>query len=116
MRGLAIVLGGLVFSQPAFAQEQKLTGVEIEMALSDHTLQGSDENSNVWRQIFQKAGATYYAVNGGQSQGVWQVRGDQYCSQWPPNESWTCYDLLRDGENFIFVSGSGQRTTGKLLN
>jgi len=37
----------------------------------------------------------------------WQVRGDQYCSQWPPSESWSCYDLAIDDELVTFIGASG---------
>ena len=106
----------LMLSGAAFAQEQKLTGAEIQTALSDHTLQGTREDGKQWQQIFQKGGATSYSVGSAQSQGRWEVRGDQYCSQWPPNESWTCYDMAVDADDYHFISASGQRSSGKLLN
>jgi hypothetical protein len=113
---LSLVLASLCFSHIAQAGESKMTGAEITAALSDHTLQGSRDDGKSWQQIFQKSGVTYYTESGAQSQGVWAVRGDQYCSQWPPNESWTCYDLMTDGKTYSFVSASGGRTSGTLLN
>ena len=103
-------------STAAFAGEQSLTGVDIGEALTDHTLQGVRDDGKEWRQIFQKSGVTYYSVGSAQSQGLWEVRGDQYCSQWPPNESWACYGMTRDGTTFHFISAAGQRSSGKLLN
>lgn len=93
---------------PASAEERKLGGAEIETALSDHTFRG-DDGGRVTEQIFQRGGTTYYSVDGNQSQGVWQVRGDQYCSKWPPSDSWACYDVTMDGDALIFVSGTGTR-------
>jgi hypothetical protein len=113
---LSLVLAFLCFSPAAGAGETRMTGAEITAALSDHTLGGKNADNKSWQQIFQKGGVTYYSADGAQSQGVWAVRGDQYCSQWPPNESWTCYDLMTDGKAYSFVSASGGRTTGTLLN
>ena len=113
---LRLFLAAVVLSGAAFAQDQKLTGIEIQAALSDHTLQGTREDGKLWQQIFQKSGATFYSVGSAQSQGLWEVRGDQYCSQWPPNESWTCYGMALDADDYYFISASGQRSSGKLLN
>ena len=99
-----------MFAVPAFAAETKLTGAEITVALSDQVLSGTGDVS----QIFQKSGVTFYSQGGSQSQGFWKVSGDQYCSQWPPNEAWPCYDVLRDGSKIVFVSGSGTRTEMQL--
>jgi len=60
---------------------------EITAALTDHTPQGVRDDGKSWTQVFQKSGDTYYSVVSSQSLGAWEVRGDQYCSQWPPNES-----------------------------
>lgn len=95
---------------PATAAEQKLSSAEITAALSDQVLSGENGAS----QIFQKSGVTYYSQNGGQSQGFWKVADNRYCSQWPPNESWPCYDVLRDGTKIIFVSSSGTRSEMQL--
>jgi hypothetical protein len=104
MRALEIVI--LMFLiKPVLAGEQKLRGDEITAVLSDVVLSGN----NGVTQIFQKSGATFYSQNGSQSQGSWKVTGDKYCSQWPPNETWPCFDVLRDGELITFVSSSGTR-------
>ena len=113
---LSLFLGAAVFSTEAPAQEQRLSGVEIKTALSDHTLQGMREDGKPWQQIFQKSGVTFYSAGSAQSQGFWDVCGDQYCSQWPPNESWACYDMAVEADDYRFISASGQRSSGKLLN
>lgn len=94
----------------SFAQagEIKLTGDEITAALSDKTLAGSD-GSKQWTQLFQEGGLTVYTVDGSSSDGRWAVRGDQYCSQWPPSDSWACYDVTADGKTIIFISSMGNR-------
>ena len=95
-------------ASPVTASELRLDGAAIAVVLTDHVFAGSD-GSRKTEQIFQKSGATYYSVDGAQSQGRWQVRGDQYCSQWPPNEGWSCFDVLRDGAAITFISASGKR-------
>jgi hypothetical protein len=116
MRKLLIAASLFLLPYPALAADVKMTGEEIGVALRDHTLQGTGEDGKPWSQIFQKTGVTYYSVGTAQSQGLWEVRGDQYCSQWPPNESWACYDIMRDGTTYSFVSASGKRSSGTLQN
>jgi hypothetical protein len=98
----------LLMAHPALAEERKLNGAEIEAALTDHTFRG-DDRGKVTEQIFQKGGSTYYSVDGNQSQGIWRVTGDQYCSKWPPSDSWACYDVTVDGETLTFISGTKTR-------
>ncbi len=115
MRVILGVISAAVFCIcAAAAAETKLLGPEITALLSDHVMAG-EADGKAWEQIFQKNGVTFYSSAGAQSQGFWQVRGDQYCSQWPPSESWACYDMTRDGGAYAFVSSSGQRTSAKLL-
>jgi hypothetical protein len=109
-------LAFIVISSAAHAEGKKLMGAEITAALSDHTLGGTGADGKPWEQIFQKSGVTFYSAGGAQSQGAWAVRGDQYCSQWPPNPSWSCYDFSADGDVYTFTSASGQKTSGKFLN
>lgn len=89
----------------AEATEIKLSGAEIQTILVNKILYGKDTE-----QIFQKSGATFYGVGGGQSQGNWKIEKDKYCSQWPPNQSWACYDITQDGNKFTFISKDGNRT------
>jgi hypothetical protein len=91
-----------------------MTGPEIEAALGDHTVAGTKDGKS-WTQVFQKSGLTIYSEGDANSNGRWRVTGDQYCSQWPPNDSWSCYDLVRDGDIVTFVSSTGTRYPGKLL-
>ncbi len=111
-----LMLAAIALPSPTFAGETKLKGPEISAALTGHTVQGTGDDGKAWQQIFHKGGITYYSVGGAQSQGVWEVRGDQYCSQWPPNESWTCYDLMTDGKTLSFVSASGGRSSVTIQN
>jgi hypothetical protein len=110
MRLIASALALTIVSGAADAEETTLTEAEIKQLLTDHVLKGDN-----WEQIFQKSGATFYATGGAQSQGFWEVRGNQYCSNWPPGPAWACYDITRDGDTYTFVSKDGQRTPSKVL-
>lgn len=60
----------------------------------------------------ESAPTSYWQGNQG-SFGRWKVVNDQYCSQWPPNESWSCYDVLWSAEGgtttIVWVSSGGDR-------
>jgi len=100
MRHLALLLA---LCTPAAAQDwTPLSGPEITAALTDRVLIYPEA-----RQDFRASGRTLYTYKGRDSWGYWEVRGDQYCSQWPPSDLWACYDMDRSGERFRFV-GAGQ--------
>ena len=88
--------------------ERLLTGSEVLLLLSDATLTSNKDDKKI-AQIFQKGGMTLYIENGAQSQGLWKIEGDKYCSQWPPNENWSCFAMTRDGSTIIFNSANGTR-------
>jgi hypothetical protein len=100
---------------PAQAEEKPLTGDEIRAALSDRTVAGVD-NGKAWQQTFQKGGATFYAQGGAVSNGFWDVRGDEYCSQWPPSENWACYKITGEGDALTFISNAGKAWPVKVLH
>jgi hypothetical protein len=100
-----LLLISLLLVSPAIAAEMKLTGAEMQAILYDKILYGKDVE-----QIFQKSGATFYSAGGSQSQGNWKIDGEKYCSQWPPNEAWACYDITQDGNKITFISKDGNRT------
>ena len=100
-----ILLASVLFISSAQAAEVKLSGADMQLIINDKILYGKDVE-----QIFQKSGVTFYSSGGNQSQGNWKVEGDKYCSQWPPNQAWTCYDITQDGNKITFVSKDGNRT------
>lgn len=102
---IKILLASGFFVSAVQAAETKLTGAEMQSILYDKILYGKDAE-----QIFQKSGVTFYTASGGQSQGNWKVEGEKYCSQWPPNQAWACYDMTQDGNKFTFISKDGNRT------
>jgi len=85
-----------------------MTGPEIEAALDDQTL----DYKAAW-QTFNASGTTLYNA-GRDSWGSWRVQGDQYCSEWPPNAGWECYDMARDLDNdrVKFIGEGGDETIG----
>ncbi len=67
------------------------------------------------RQRFYESGRTLYN-DGRDSWGYWRVDGDRYCSQWPPSESWTCYDMRAWEEGsqvwVVWIGPNGTRYDG----
>ena len=97
----------------AVAQEDwvELSGPDISAVLTDWTVQY--ENAH---QIFFSSGRTLYDT-GVESWGSWDVRGDQYCSQWPPAAGWACYDIQMEtiSGTIRFIGASGGATDGALI-
>jgi hypothetical protein len=109
MRKIIPLIASYFIVSSAFASEVILKSAEIKLILLDVVLQGENSVPH-FSQIFQKSGATFYNTGGGQSQGSWKVEGDQYCSVWPPNPTWACYNVARDGDKVTFITNSGKRT------
>jgi hypothetical protein len=115
MRCAALIIATLVCA-PALADERALSGDDIRAALSDKTVEGTSDTGKPYSQIFQKGGLTIYnAGPQASSTGFWDVRGDQYCSQWPPNETWSCYSMTGDGARLTFVAAGGKTWPVKVL-
>lgn len=99
----------LAFAAPAAAEDwSAMTGDEIKGALSGVTLKYARAS-----QSFSKDGSTEY-VAGRASYGQWEVRGDQYCSVWPPSDHWTCYDMMQKPGHLRFIGASGAITDGTI--
>jgi hypothetical protein len=108
-----LVMMALVVS--ASADEVAMKGPDILKTLTGARVQGSN-----WSQSFEAGGATVYAgADGKQSSGRWDVRGDEYCSQWPPSDAWACYamatDTTADGVTIIWISADGSRESARLV-
>jgi hypothetical protein len=100
---------------PASADEVAMKGPDILKTLTGSFVEGSN-----WKQSFEAGGATVYAgADGKQSTGRWDVRGDEYCSQWPPSDVWACYamasDATADGISIIWISADGARESARLV-
>jgi hypothetical protein len=105
-----LILSASIFACPAFAGE-KMTGAAAEALLNDSTAWYLPLGPNSARQYFNRNGETPYIDAGGQKTfGQWMMRGDQYCSVWPPSDHYSCYDVEKgispDGlPTITFVSG-----------
>ncbi|MGB1235529.1 MAG: hypothetical protein ACPG5U_07340 [Planktomarina sp.] len=68
-------------------------------------------------QTFHKSGITEYNA-GRPSIGNWRAYVGGYCSEWPPNAGWDCYDLFLDVDSgaIKFVSEGGDETIGTPVN
>lgn len=60
-------------------------------------------------QDFFADGRTLY----GDQWGRWEVRGDRYCSVWPPSDRRACYDVARRGIDLRFTADGGTETVGR---
>ena len=110
MRGFVVLglVGAVLALSPAGAEEKHLGGAEVRTLLAGHSVAGVDDGGP-WTQDFAGDGGTVHKQGTGQSTGIWDVRGDQYCSRWPPGETWTCFDMARDGQDIVFIAKSGKR-------
>jgi len=78
----------LLSALPARASEERaLIGAEIAKVLT-----GAEVIGEGTRQKFYEGGRTLYN-DGRDSWGYWKVEGERYCSQWPPQQGWACYNM-----------------------
>ena len=111
----------LLFMGASSASAETLDGKAIEALLNDTTVYGLPLAPDSWRQSFAKNGETIYIdAAGAKTFGEWLVRGDQYCSMWPPSDRWSCYGmesaLTADGKPSVtWVSGGGGNRYEALL-
>lgn len=104
LRVLCSAIAAIGLACSAQAEEAALKGPDISTLLSESSLYADGVE-----QVFRQSGQTFYMQNGTSSSGSWKVEGDKYCSVWPPNPAWACYDVLRSGDEVIFVSKDGKR-------
>jgi hypothetical protein len=119
---MRIALSALLYCICAFsAAADALDGKAIEPLLNDTTVYGLPLAPDSWRQSFSKGGETIYIdASGAKTFGQWLVRGDKYCSLWPPSDRWVCYGMERgvtaDGKPTVtWVSGGGGKRYEALL-
>lgn len=110
MKYYVLLLGLYLLSSPAGAEEKKLDGPALRDLLNDITLT-STKTGRVMEQVFQPGGVTFTVdvETKAQSQGFWRLEGDKYCSQWPPSEHWSCYEVFGNDQGVVFVSSNGTR-------
>ncbi len=98
-----------------------LDGKAIEPLLNDTTVYGLPLAPDSWRQSFSKGGETIYIdASGAKTFGEWMVRGDKYCSLWPPSDHWSCYGLETGKDaggkaTVTWISGGGGKRYEALL-
>ncbi len=68
-------------------------------------------------QQFNADGSTTYTTTH-PSHGAWRVTGPQYCSQWPPSDKWSCYDMAvsENGLDLRFTAGDGSESVGRYID
>jgi len=84
-----------------------MSGAQIGEMLTDQVLVYEDAT-----QKFFASGRTLFDASE-PSWGSWVVRGDQYCSLWPPSDTWDCYDMTRAGQSVQFVDSYGNVSQGR---
>ena len=102
----------LLAASPALAEDWRtLSGDEVATALTDREVI-YDPKLEV-SQSFYASGRTQYTF-GNPRWGWWEVRGDAYCSLWPPSDEWECFDvaLSADGTTVRFTGAAGDTTDG----
>lgn len=82
----------------------------IVAALNDRTVRYDAHTI----QHFGASGDTQYITERA-ADGRWAARGDQYCSVWPPSDTWACFDLYLDGSQVQFIGSDRSVSTGTLL-
>jgi hypothetical protein len=111
----------LLFASASSASSDALDGKAIEAVLDDTTVYGLPLAPDTWRQSFAKNGETIYIdASGAKTIGEWLVRGDTYCSLWPPSDRWVCYPMesgtAADGRRTVtWISGGGGKRYEALL-
>lgn len=116
--GLAALL---IFMGVCCASAKMLDGKAIEAVLNETTVYGLPLDVNTWRQSFAKNGETVYIdASGAKTIGEWLVRGDKYCSLWPPSDRWVCYEMesgnTSDGKTTVtWISGGGGKRYEALI-
>jgi hypothetical protein len=87
---------------------ERLDGPGITAALAARVLGYPDGTL----QDFFADGRTLY----GESWGQWEVRGDRYCSVWPPSDRWACHGVDRSGLDIRFTDDAGATTVGRYVD
>jgi hypothetical protein len=108
MRRIAVLLMAIWPGFVAAQSWEQIVGDDILAVLS-----GAEVRYIGARQTFDADGATFYE-DGRPSYGRWRVLGDQYCSQWPPSDLWSCYDVTVNGTGIRFIASDQSVTEGTL--
>jgi len=92
---------------------QHLTGAEIRTGLTARVLARPGGQT----QNFLADGRTLHEGDRAQW-GRWRIKGDRYCSVWPPSDRWDCDMVDRHARGFDlrFLSGGEAVTEGRYVD
>lgn len=110
MRRIALIMAliaGIPVGLGAEEGFERLNGDQVLEALMGRKL---SYDGGIWQTFDPSMRTTYFS--GRPSAGTWAVRGDQYCSVWPPSDHWACYDMERKGDTIRFIGSTGEITDG----
>ena len=113
MRGMIWAAVVAACSGAVWAEEAAVDWVKVEKGAIEAALDDRKVRYALSEQVFYASGKTLYDA-GRPSWGNWREQNGQYCSEWPPNALWSCYDLYlsADGTQVRFVGASGDKTDG----
>ncbi len=98
---------------PARAEDWRvLDSAGITTALAARVLRYEDGST----QNFFTDGRTLYEAGGDEAWGKWWVKGDQYCSTWPPSDVAACYGVEAQGLDLRFIGKGGEVTMGRYVD
>ena len=110
---LAITAAPLLATTAKADDWQPLDAVSIKTALAARKVTYKDGAT----QQFNADGSTTYTANR-PSKGRWRIDGPQYCSQWPPSDQWSCYDVAISGAglDLRFTAADGSESVGRYVD
>ena len=106
------LVAAMLIATPVIAEDwTPMTGDQIKAELVGPRW----DYGGAWQE-FMASGRTLYNA-GEDSWGYWEVRGDMYCSTWPPAGGWACYSMQRSNSGMIrFIGESGDVTEGSKVS
>ena len=112
MRSAVMMIAALLAGPSRAEGWRDLTGVAIQGALQQHQVLWDDGSA----QVFISGGVTYF-IHGWLNEGRWRASEDGYCSQWPPNMDWVCYDVQAgSGGRVRFLGPEGRVWEGQIVD
>lgn len=114
IKRLACLLPLALLPSIAMADDwQSLDAPAIKAALTARLLIYTDGAT----QQFNADGSTTYTTTR-MSYGTWRIEANQYCSQWPPSDRWSCYDMAvsESGLDLRFRAGDGSESVGRYVD
>lgn len=104
-RGLSLLVLAIVsVAGIAAAQTARLTADEARRELYGVELAGVNEDAgDEWRECIEPGGRTIYRRGAEAKEGRLEIRPNgQACFHYPPDTYESCFDVVREGENYRF--------------